>query len=42
METGNTHVTELVDAVHHEMDGTVYSHCAYKSMYLPVKGEQLI
>ena len=42
METGDTHVADPVDAVHHEMDSMVYSHCAYKSVYLPVKGEQLV
>ena len=43
MEAGDTHVADLVDTVHHEMDcSTVCSHRVYKSVYLPVIGEQLL
>ena len=42
METGDTRVIDPVDAVHHEMDSAIYSHCAYKSVHLPVKRKQII
>ena len=39
MEAGNTRVTDLVDAVHHEIDSAVHSHCVYESVCSPVKRE---
>ena len=37
MEAGDTHVVDPVDAVHHEIDSMVRSHCVYKSVCSPVK-----
>ena len=42
MAAGDTHVADLVDIVHHEIDSAVHSHHVYKSMWSPVIGEQLI
>ena len=36
MAADDTHVADLVDTVHHEMDSTVRSHCVYKSVWSPV------
>ena len=41
MAAGNTCVADPIDAVHHEMDSVVCSHCVYKSMWSAVK-EQLV
>ena len=30
MAAGDTHVTNPVDTIHHEMDSVVCSHCVYK------------
>ena len=32
----------MIDTVHHEMDSVTHIHHVYKSMWLPVIGEQLI
>ena len=42
MDTGHTHVADLLDTVHREMDSVVHGHHVYKSVWLPVIGEQLI
>ena len=42
MVAGDTHVTDPVDTVHHEMNSAVYSHRVYKSLWSPVIGKQLI
>ena len=42
MDTSDTHVADLLDTVHHEMDSVVRGHHVYKSVWLPVTGEQLI
>ena len=42
MEAGDTRVADQVDTVHHEMDSTLHSHCVYKSVWLPVLGEQVV
>ena len=41
MAAGNTHVADPLDTMHHEMDSMVHSHHAYKSVWLPIIGEQL-
>ena len=42
MAAGDTPVADLSDTVHHEMDSMVHSHHAYKSVWSPIIGEQLI
>ena len=42
MAAGNTHVADPLDTVHHEMDSMVHSHHAYKSVWSPIIGKQLI
>ena len=42
MAAGDNRAEDPVDAVHHEMDSTVYSHRFYKSVQLPVIGKQLV
>ena len=42
MAAGDTHVADLVDTVHHEMDSAICSHHDYKSLWSPVKGEHLV
>ena len=42
MAAGNTHVADPVDTVHHKKDSAVCSHSVYKSVWSPVKGEQLV
>ena len=42
MTTGDTLVVDLVVTVHHEMDSIIHSHHVYKSVQLPVIGEQLV
>ena len=42
MAAGNTCVADLVDIVHHEIDSMVRSHRAYKPVWSPVLGEQVI
>ena len=42
MAAGNTHVVDSLDTIHHEMDSMVHSHHTYKSVWLPIIGEQLI
>ena len=42
MTAGNTHVADPLDTVYYEMDNMVHSHHAYKSVWLPIIGEQLI
>ena len=42
MAAGDAHVAHPLDTVHHEMDSMVHSHHAYKSVWLPIRGEQLI
>ena len=42
MATGDACVSDLLDTVHHEMDNVVRGHHVYKSVWLPVIGEQLI
>ena len=42
MAAGDTLAADPVDTVHYEMDSAVSSHCVYKSVQLPVIGEQLV
>ena len=42
MAAGDTHVADPLDTMHHEMNSIVHSHHAYKSVWLPIIGEQLI
>ena len=44
MAAGDTHVADLVDTMHHEMDSMVCSYRVYtcKSVQLPAIGEQLV
>ena len=42
MATGDTRAADPVDTVHHKMDSVVHSYHFYKSMQLPVIGEQLV
>ena len=39
MAAGDIHVADLLDT---EMDSVIRSHCIYKSMWLPLMGEQLV
>ena len=42
MEAGNTHVTDLLDTVHHEMDSVVHSDHVYNSVWSSVIGELVL
>ena len=42
LAAGDTHVADPLDTMHHEMDSIIHSHHAYKSVWLPIIGEQLI
>ena len=42
MAAGDTHVADLLDTMHHEMNSIVHSHHAYKSVWLSIIREQLI
>ena len=42
MAAGNTHVADPLDTMYHVMDIVVHSHHAYKSVWFPIIGEQLI
>ena len=36
MTASNTHIADLLDTVHHEMDSVVYSYHVYESVWSPV------
>ena len=42
MAAGDTHVADPLDTVYHEIDSMVHSHHVYKSVWLPIIGEQVI
>ena len=42
MVAGNTYVADPLDTMQHEMYSMVHSHHAYKSVWSPIIGEQLI
>ena len=42
MVAGDTHVTDPVDTVHHEINSTVCNLRVYKSLWSSVIGKQLI
>ena len=42
MAAGDASIAGPLDTVYHEMDRVVHSHYVYKSVWLPVIGEQLV
>ena len=42
MTAGDTHIADLLDTVHHEMDSMVCGHHVYNSVWSPVIGKQLV
>ena len=42
MTTGDTHIADPLDTMHHEIDSMVHSHHVYKSVWSTIIGEQVI
>ena len=38
----DTHIVNLLNTVHHEMDRAVHSHHVYKTVWTPLISEQLV